>query len=97
MPCDHVSIDTPDGPVNAIVCNRQRRAKCSVCRKKAGTRLCDAPLERVRYARKTRSKTCDKPLCDDCAIVVGENTDVCPGHERWAQPLADQGSLEGIL
>ncbi len=87
------------GGATAIICSRGRRlAKCSVCKSRLSTKLCDYPL-RGRNA----GKTCDAKLCDGCAqqqakqapfpgSVAGDTIDLCPAHaklvaeEGWPKP-----------
>lgn len=73
MPCEAVEFE--DGR-RAILCSRSRRGrrKCHCCGAPA-TKECD-------FARAARAKTCDKPLCESCAVPVGENRDYCPEHPR---------------
>lgn len=66
------------GNGTAIVCSRrQRRRRCPFCHKRDATKLCDHP---------TGSGTCDAPMCENCATVVGLDRDLCPDH-------ATQGEL----
>ena len=30
----------------------------------------------------SRTITCDKPLCDECAVKVGSEIDLCPTHKE---------------
>ncbi len=62
----------------AVVCSRgaRPRARCEVCKVAEHTRLCDSPLRGPKAG-----KTCDKKLCDACAVPVGE-LDLCPPHAR---------------
>lgn len=63
-----------------ILCDRGGQSKrCSVCGRKA-TKLCDFPLR-----GKLAGKTCDKDLCDKCAVSVGHSVDYCPAHARYHQ------------
>lgn len=80
MTCER--IDTPDGPF--FLCwsgkpPKDKPAKCSVCKKRTSTRLCDGPLETPvqRVADPTGGHpgrlfpiraqvTCDAPLCERC-------------------------------
>ena len=62
-----------------IICSRGRETPttCAHCSHTA-TKLCDghAPLKfGVKEAR-----TCDRPLCDKCAIHVHPNLDYCREH-----------------
>lgn len=79
MPCD--PIDFGDG-VTGHACSRDRRRRspCVECRARAHTKLCDYPL-----AGRKRGRTCDRPLCARCAIVVGrhddgDSVDYCHAH-----------------
>lgn len=76
MPCERFR--APDGTL-VIACSRgvkKRRAPmCSVCRSIPSTKLCDGPGTRP-------GKTCDKPLCHNCAKHVHPDTDYCPEHAR---------------
>ena len=85
-------IRMPGGGV-AIVCSRERRRRCQEpgCDRWA-TKQCDFPLDRVRYPRKSGSKTCDRWLCVSHAVSIGPNRDYCPHHPR---PSVGQGDLFG--
>jgi hypothetical protein len=69
---------TPDGRISAIICSRGRggppRTKpCSKCGEE-GALLCDGPRARPW-------RTCDAPLCPDCAISIRYvDADFCPEH-----------------
>lgn len=58
----------------AIVCGPRRPRRRCACGNWA-TKECDFPAPR------RKSKTCDKPLCDRCAVRVGPDKDECPGHD----------------
>jgi hypothetical protein len=64
----------PDGSV-AIVCGvrHRRRPPCVQCRRPSEV-LCDH--------RNGDGRTCDAPLCRDCALHVGRNRDYCRAHAR---------------
>jgi hypothetical protein len=87
MPC--VRIRMPGGTV-AIACGvRRPRRKCQ-CGAWASL-SCDFPAP----ARK--AGTCDKPLCERCAIHVGADLDNCPHHVDEAKPVPPQQlKLEGL-
>ena len=75
MKCEVVKFH--DG-TTVFVCGRARRkAKPCACGK-ISTKLCDFP---VRGAR--NKTTCDAPLCDDCAVRIGEDRDLCPMHAKF--------------
>lgn len=67
MPCHTVALP---GGGHAIV-RMAARSKCSVCRMRPHTKLCDGPA-------RTKSGTCDRKLCDACALTVAPNKDLCP-------------------
>lgn len=83
MPCEHVKF--PNG-TTAILCTpRARRRKCSNGRCVAwASRECDFPNP------KRASRTCDKPLCENCAIRIGDNVDHCPGHPHDVESGPEQ-------
>jgi hypothetical protein len=84
MTCNHVRLQNG---ASAIVCSRSTpRRRCSNGRRgnvsasqciRTATKLCDYPLG--------NGKTCDKPLCDCCAVNVGPDRDYCPKHARAGQ------------
>lgn len=62
---------------------------CQVCKRKESTRLCDKVIGEFRYAghpprtqmakgnyEMSRVVTCDRPLCDDCAIHINTEVEV---------------------
>ena len=66
---------------------------CANCGKRIATKLCDAPLGRIRYVghfprylSESRpwehltgeTVTCDKTLCEKCAKDMGNGIDFCP-------------------
>lgn len=67
-------VKLPDG-AEALVCSRGRRRKaprpCSYC-ERPSTRLCDYPMSRTR--------TCDRALCDLHTAEVAKGTDMCAFH-----------------
>jgi hypothetical protein len=62
----------------AIICTGRGRTKKCACGR-ASTKLCDyivSPPEQITHRR-----TCDKPLCDNCAHhVSGKDLDYCGVH-----------------
>lgn len=61
-------------------CTRGSRtppAPCSVCSKHPHTKLCDYAL-----TGKRAGSTCDRKLCDACAVSLGSDRDHCPAHAR---------------
>jgi hypothetical protein len=62
---------------SVIICGRRGRNSLGICRDcgvKKATRLCDGP------SATARGKTCDKPLCEDCATPGGYDVDYCKEH-----------------
>lgn len=57
---------------------------CEVCKKRHYTKLCDFAVgsgiisSSRNFAELTR--TCDKKLCDKCAVNIWTDCDICPGH-----------------
>lgn len=72
MPCIPFDING----VRGIACTRgrARTPKCSVCKTRQGTQLCDGKLG--------GGKTCDVPLCHQCAQKPRKNVDLCPKHRE---------------
>ncbi len=67
------TVNLPGGGY-AIVCGgHNRKVRKCACGKVAAL-LCDWPIG--------GGKTCDKPVCQDCAVKGGPNVDFCPSHER---------------
>lgn len=77
MPCNTIKDD--EGRVTAIICSRNRRQWCHVCRA-ACTKLCDFPL-----TGKKAGQTCDRPMCDRHAVSQGPEVDYCETHDRLAK------------
>ena len=67
----------PQGPAVVHVC-RRGGAPCSECHS-PHTKLCDFPL------RGSRGGTCDRKLCDRCAVTVGPDKHYCGPHARLAR------------
>lgn len=79
-------IDLGDGTF-AIACTRGPRRKaapCLYCGKREHTKLCDHEV--------SPGKTCDRKLCEACAVHVGPNRDLCPDHAK----VARQQNLPGV-
>lgn len=64
----------PNGDTALVRMSGKPPAPCEVCGKRDHTKLCDALVGRG---------TCDKKLCDACAITSGKN-DFCPDHKELA-------------
>lgn len=62
-------VKTPLGHV--IICGPKRVKACAHCGS-ISTKLCDYP--------NGRGKTCDRPICEDCATHVEPDTDLCRNH-----------------
>lgn len=76
-------IRMPDGSPCHIRMAKPRTRKCSICGRPS-TRLCDgivsppASPEAPCNGQVTHKRTCDKPLCDNCAHhVPGKDLDYC--------------------
>lgn len=63
----------------AIVCQAPPRKRRCACCINFATKQCDFP---VTSAKGVAIGTCDKHLCDHCAVHVGEDLDHCPDHPR---------------
>lgn len=87
MPCIPFTMKD-NGP--AILCVRGRRTKpkpCACCGRPS-SKLCDfeRAVPMIHGGIQSRvQKTCDKPLCGNCAVKVGPEIDHCPDHPR-AEP-----------
>jgi hypothetical protein len=70
--------DAQGNPIG-IACGRIPHKNCSTpeCRNHAG-KLCDYPVTR----RGGGKGTCDRPICERCAVRVGPDKDYCPAHSR---------------
>ena len=84
--CRHVEL--PGGGF-AIVCGRGTRQKrCTHCGRPSD-KLCDFPL-----SGKLAGKTCDRPICQKCAMHVDPDLDYCRPHaemiERDGMPAAEK-------
>lgn len=90
MPCEPI---IHNGKAVGFICSRTRgKPKPPPCYKcgKPSTKLCDFRDYGTRkwkddYGRERTTEwaaidTCDKPMCDECANHVGEDTDYCDEH-----------------
>lgn len=77
MPCDPVTLP---GGGTAIVCSRRPAPKRCVHCGARSWKLCDGPA-----AAGPPGATCDRSLCDRCAIHVAPDLDFCRDHRRAAQ------------
>jgi hypothetical protein len=77
----------PDG-TTVIVCTRgtrgTRQPRCSGCGAPGADKLCDYPVVRANG----KAGTCDRPLCERCAVSVGVGRDYCGPHHRYEQKRA---------
>lgn len=87
MPCEKVDLG---GGNFAIVCGRRsgREKRCKWCEKVA-TKLCDFPLRGEKAG-----KTCDAPMCKDCATKWGIDKDLCPPHARLVEKELEEAVNE---
>ncbi len=74
-------IDLGNG-MTGIVCTTRRKRKPCACGRSASLE-CDFPNE------KRKSKTCDAPICDQCARRISPNVDHCRAHDAPPVSRAD--------
>lgn len=88
MPCYPLKWTAPSGEtVTGMVCTGRRRpTKCRKCGRTSSL-LCDFPMPFKE------SKTCDAPVCRDCATQVGPDRDICPDHLAAYRAQEKQGTL----
>lgn len=71
---------------------------CPFCKRRAATRLCDAPMQRIRFCGHPplsemrqhghflgpmeRLTSCDRPMCAECASEIAPDVDFCPDCMR---------------
>lgn len=63
---------------------------CEVCRKREHKKLCDHATNSGIITSsdfQELTKTCDKKMCNECAITLWPNCDICPDH---AEEVRDQ-------
>jgi hypothetical protein len=86
-------INLGDGVTGWTCGRRPARKPCCECRQRPHTKLSDFKLTGTK-----RGKTCDRPLCDACAVTVGrrgtDSVDYCRAHAELAQKLPAQLVLE---
>lgn len=76
------TVKMPNGDTAIVRMSGKRPAlpaPCEVCGLQRHTKLCDAMVR--PFVAKAR--TCDKKLCDVCAITSGKH-DFCPDHKDCA-------------
>lgn len=72
-------IKLQDGTPVHILCDRRPVKKCKCGR--PSTKLCDFELGPPDHAQGAHGKTCDRPLCDRCAVhIPGKDVDYCLDH-----------------
>lgn len=74
MPRYGTWLKLPGGGVALVHTSRPTKA-CSICESRLAAYVCDFPTP----SRKTR--TCDKPLCDQCRVSPEPDIDYCPTHK----------------
>jgi hypothetical protein len=87
MPCKVVKL--PNGMTAVVKMAPQRKKFCECGR--PCTKLCDfvlSPPEQI-----THKRTCDKPMCDCCAVHVGPELDYCKPHAEIMRQR-ESGGLE---
>ena len=87
MPCKVVKTGERTA---AIVCTRGGSKRCSSCKTRAASKLCDFPV-----TRDGKETTCDRPLCTRCAVTVGPDRDHCPAHARYEAKQAAESRKGG--
>lgn len=62
---------------------------CEFCKKRKATRLCDFVVGEfwTSIDFKTKRFTCDKPICDECALKLNDHFDFCPTHKEHVKKL----------
>ncbi len=82
--CDKIPM--PGGGF-AIICrgHKQRTKVCAVCGKGRGVKLCDYPTGGKKLYAGGKN-TCDRPLCDNCAVHKDPDQDFCPYHAKMLSP-----------
>lgn len=73
MGCDTIYDD--NGNAIGIACSRGPKARCTVCKSRPATKLCDFALSGSKAGQ-----TCDRAMCERCAAHAGRNLDYCPAH-----------------
>ena len=71
MPCSWVKL--PGGGVAIVKHAKPRAKKC---------RGCGAPAPLLCDWKIAPGKTCDAPVCEECALEVGPEKHLCPAHRR---------------
>src|SRR5699024_9073293 len=70
------------------------KQKCGVCSKHIATHWCDYVINfhstsfyrnYSDFKEQSRYETCDVAMCDECAISLGAEWDVCPYHKRMME------------
>jgi hypothetical protein len=75
MACKVVKL--PNGMTALVKMAPQRKKFCECGR--PCTKLCDYVMSH-QSRRGVTERTCDKPMCDRCAVHVGPETDYCVPH-----------------
>lgn len=77
MPCTPFKGKSPNGSeIRGFFCTRGHMTKpCALCGAHS-CKLCDGVL--------ASGKTCDLPLCAECAVHVEPDRDYCPRHKPVA-------------
>lgn len=74
-PCQSFMLTDGSGAGGIVCRGRGQRKKTPACVGcgRAALLLCDAPAPK-------KSRTCDAPICEQCAVTVGEDRHNCPKH-----------------
>ena len=65
----------------------QPEERCEICKIRKAKRLCDYVVDEVWTSIdfQKHAITCDKKLCEKCAVRLGGETDFCPKHAAEAR------------
>lgn len=72
---------------------------CVFCQKREATLLCDFPtgVFATSLDFKTHRTTCDRPICERCAIHIADDTDFCPKCIEDLRELLEQRKINKAL
>lgn len=76
MPCEWVKL--PGGGVAHVRTSGRKPKFCPFCKERPATKLCDF---RIKVGDVGHTRTCDAPICEQCATIVGPDRDYCPVHK----------------
>lgn len=89
MKCSRFAFRAGTGEVvTGFICGRKDRVKTCVHCGRPPSKLCDFPLKGAKAG-----KTCDRPVCEQCATHVEPDTDYCMTHAAIIEKDPQQGKL----